>query len=262
MVEEDPNIELSLKNLDHSSIPATPDHLVSNGIGLQIFLRAGRNLQKLPHQTVGEQTGPAVMSCGAAIAMFGLPDAPGKDWRQKNEPSADSLAGKMAQMKVTGATAAADKPEPLTEYDYRQQFEWPRPTVPLLSEDKQWALFGSKKHMADVAILARQYCKLVAEKEALESKGNGESSATISAGSQSSTDATDSEEGWPSVEQLDWAGFTNWVFRCKQTDKLFGRETLPSWRAEREKRLRTLTAQLKAWEPPKDFQFRSAANLN
>ncbi|PVH94477.1 hypothetical protein DM02DRAFT_661014 [Periconia macrospinosa] len=103
---------------------------------------------------------------------------------------------------------------------------------------EQWALFGSKKHMADAAILARQYAKLVAEKERkkstkpegvkqVENSNEDDGSSTASpATSENPTETTTNSE-WPPVEQLDWAGFTNWLFRCKQADKKFGKETLP-----------------------------------
>ncbi|EHK99037.1 hypothetical protein M7I_5122 [Glarea lozoyensis 74030] len=58
MVEENPDYKSSSKGLDRSSVPATPD--------------------------------PAAMNYGRAIAMFGVPDEPGKDQRQESE-SAEPL---------------------------------------------------------------------------------------------------------------------------------------------------------------------------
>jgi hypothetical protein len=194
------------------------------------------------------------MNYGRAIEMFGVPDEPGKDWRQKSEPSAEpTIADKTAQLSIATAPATADRLEPRTEYDLRQLNEWQTPTTPLLPEDQQWALFGSKKHMADAAMLARQYASLVAEKEGKEGKKRGKSSTADPVVPESSTDAATDNEGWPPVDRLDWAGLTNWIFRCKQADKSFGRETLPSWRAQRDLRAATLSAQLQTWKAPEGF---------
>ncbi|KAJ4354590.1 uncharacterized protein N0V89_006327 [Didymosphaeria variabile] len=238
---EDPTCELSFKGTDLSKIPATADTLVSDGIGLQVFLKAGKDTQKLPNKSVGERTDPSIMSYGRALEMFGVPDGPGKDRRQASKPSTEPVVREMlAQVDVTKTTSEAEKQEETTEYDYRSLCDWQYPTTPLLSEDQQWALFGSKKHMADAAILAGQYTKLVAEKE--------------------NPTKTTTNSGWPPVEQLDWAGFTNWVYRCKQVDKKFGKETLPSWNKEREQRRATIVPQLKAWVPPPGFDDGSSSH--
>jgi hypothetical protein len=245
---------------------------VSDGIGLQIFLKAGRASQRLPNTSVGDRTDPAIMSYGRALEMFGVPDGPGNDWRQASEPSTEPVVREiLAQVDITETTSKAEKQEARTEYDYRRLSDLQPPTTPLLSEDQQWALFSSKKHMADVAILARQYAKLVAEKELEEStkregvkqvkndnQDDGSSTASLVTPEDPTKTTTDS--GWPPVEQLDWAGFTNWVFRCKQVDKAFGRETLPSWNKQREQRRATIVAQLKAWVPPPGFDDGSSSH--
>ncbi|KAF1989496.1 hypothetical protein K402DRAFT_418749 [Aulographum hederae CBS 113979] len=152
------------------------------------------------------------MSHGRAIEMFGVRDEPGKDWRQKSEPSAD--ASIEDRMDITTAPAPTGMLEPKTEYDYRQLNEGQRSTTPLLSEDQQWALFSSKKHMVNAAVLAQQYASIVAEKEAKEGETRKES---------------------------------------KPTDKLFGKETLPSWRAERIQCVAKLSSKIKAYKAPEDF---------
>ena len=262
--KEDPNRQLSFKGLDRSNIPATPDVLVSDGIGLQMFLKAGRTSQRLPIHAVGQHTGPAIMSHGRAFEMFGEPDGPGEDPPQESEPSVEpSIEDSMAQCSTAEAPTAATPLEPRTERDCRQLRD--PPIDPLLSEEQQWALFDSKKHMADAAILARQYAKLVAEKEGKEDKKHkegkksqkdkksGESPTTDPVAPDSSTDTATDSEGWPPVDQLTWAGFTNWVYRCKQVDKTFGRATLPKWNAERLQRMNTLVAKLKEWKAPEGF---------
>jgi hypothetical protein len=226
--------------------------LVSDGISLEVFLRAGKAFQRLPNTSVGERTDPSIMSYGRALEMFGVPDGPGNDWRQASEPSTEPVAREiMAQADTMETTSKAEKQEARTEHDYRRLRDWQPPTTPLLSEDKQWALFGSKKHMADAAILARQYAKLVAEKER---------SSTASPVTSENPTETTTNSGWPPVDQLDWAGFTNWLSRCKQVDKAFGRETLPSWNKQREQRRATIVAQLKAWVPPQGFDDGSSSH--
>ncbi|KAF1840870.1 uncharacterized protein K460DRAFT_359420 [Cucurbitaria berberidis CBS 394.84] len=269
---EDPTCELSFKDIDRSNIPATADTLVSDGIGLQVFLKAGKDSQRLPNTSVGDRTGPSIMSYGRAIEMFGVPDGPGNDWRQASEPSTEPVVREaLAQVDITEITSKAEKQEARTEYDYRRLCDWQPPTTPLLSEDQQWALFGSKKHMADAAILARQYAKLVAEKERKKSTKR-EGVKQVKNGSQDDGSSmaspvtsenpieTTTNSGWPPVEQLDWAGFTNWLSRCKQVDKAFGRETLPSWNKQREQRRATVVAQLKAWVPPEGFDDGSSSH--
>jgi hypothetical protein len=239
---KDPTCKLPFKGFDRFNIPATADTLVSDGIGLQIFLKAGKASQRLPKQSVGDRTDPSIISYGRAIEMFGVPDGPGEDWRQAGEPSTEpvaSLREELAQVDITKTTPKPEQQEARTEYDYRRLRDWQPQTTPLLSEEQQWVLFGSKKHISDAAILARQYTKLVAEKLAGDTTTNS---------------------GWPLVEQLDWAGFTNWIHRCKSVDKAFGRATLPSWNKEREQRRATVVAKLKAWVPPQGFDDGSSSH--
>lgn len=212
------------------------------------------------------------MSYGRALEMFGVPDGPGKDWRQASEPSTEPVGREiLAQVDITKTTPKAEKQEAETEYDYQRLCDWQSPTTPLLSEDQQWALFGSKKHMADAAILAHQYAKLVAEKERKKStkqegsrqvkNGNqDDGSSTASPATSKNPTETTANSGWPPVDQLDWAGLTNWLSRCKQVDKTFGKETLPSWNKQREQRRATVVTQLKAWVPPQGFDDGSSSH--
>ena len=179
------------------------------------------------------------MSYGRALEMFGVPDGLGKDPWQKSELSVEPSIEDMTPLcSIAGAPTAATLLEPRTERECRQLRD--PPIDPLLSEEQQWALFGKKKHMGDAAILARQYAKLVAEKE----------NPVVP---DSATNAATDSGGWPPVDQLTWAGFTNWVYRCKQVDKTFGRATLPKWNAERLQRMNTLVAKLKEWKAPEGF---------
>lgn len=212
------------------------------------------------------------MRYGRALEMFGMPDGPGKDWRQASEPSTEPVVREtLAQVNLTETTPKAEMQEARTEYDYQRLCDRQPPTTPLLSEDQQWALFGSKKHMADAAILARQYVKLVAEKERkktteqegvrqVKNDNQDNGSLTESPATPESPAETTTDDGRPPVDQLDWAGFTNWLSRCKKADKSFGKETLPSWNKQREQRRATVIAQLEAWVPPPEFDDGSSSH--
>ncbi len=258
--EEDPDCKISFKDLDRSNVEATPDNLVSDGFGFEVFLKAGKNQRRLPSHAVGDKLGPAIMSYGRALEMFGMPDGPGSNPQQESEPTTEpSIEDSVAQCSIAEAPAAILAPK--TERDHRQQGDSPEP-APLLSEEDQWALFGSRKFMSDAAVLARQYAYLVADKErkgdkkgqkSQNDKQSGESSATDPVVPDSSTNSVTDSEGWPAVDQLDWVGFTNWISRCKQADKSFGRQTVKTWTKQRFDRMSDLSGQLSKWKAPKGF---------
>ena len=262
-----------------------PDTLVTEGVGLGVFLKAGKTSQKLPKDAVGVNAGPAVMSYGRALEMFCTPAGPGKNPPDMSgSDTKASVEDSMAQCTVTKpAPAQSEHLEPKAELDYWQI--WGPRTLALLSEKDQWALFDSSKFMADAAVLAQQYAKLVREKEGQESqkgqkgkKGQkdkkdketddsltteslvpnssedlNESSTTDPAVPINSEDAVTESDEWPPVEKLDWVGFTNWISRCRKADKLFGRATLKAWRKQRDERRAAISKKLVEWKPPKDF---------
>lgn len=275
--EEDPNCKLSFEGVDRSNIEATPDNFVTEGTGFEIFLKAGRHQQILPNQAVGDNRGPAIMNYGRALETFGVPAGSGPNPQQNSEPTAEPpIEDKVAESSVADAPTASL--EPKTERERRQQEDFPK-TAPLLSEEEQWALFSSSRFTSDASLLARQYTSLVLDKERKERKERREQKKGKK-GEQSENDkqsdensapepvvpettadtvnpdsstvpAADSEKwptdskGWPTVEHLDWTGFTNWISRCTEADKLFEKETLKTWRNERSQRIRTLTAKLR-----------------
>ena len=98
---EDPNCELSSKSLDRSNIPATPDNLISDDAGSQLFLEAGKNSQRLPKDAVDKDTGPAIMSYGRALENFGVPDGPG------SEPTAEPSGEDRLKRSIAEVPAAA-----------------------------------------------------------------------------------------------------------------------------------------------------------
>ncbi|KAH0282693.1 hypothetical protein M436DRAFT_80635 [Aureobasidium namibiae CBS 147.97] len=68
------------KGLDRTKIPANPDYLVNNPIGLEVFLRLTKHRTlSHPMSAIGLHPGPAFMSYGSAVAKYGPPKAPGKD---------------------------------------------------------------------------------------------------------------------------------------------------------------------------------------
>lgn len=259
----------SFKGLERSKIEATPDCLVKDGIGLQVFLKGGKITDddgkvvrhRLPTQAIGDQAGRAFMSYGAAIDMFGLPDAPGGDPDSDDEADADAEASLQDSMARCGIK---EPEEPATELEFRLLSDSYEQTEPLLSEAEQWAMFQSGKFISDVSVLARQYVKLVEEKElaAAEAKKQAERKER-----RKKNDTMEEQSGveeevivddpaapngpWPAVEGLDWAGFTNWVKRCQDLDPKFSRVTL-EWAKQRRGR-RALIKIFEQSKAPADY---------
>ena len=289
--DEIPNCKLSYRDLDRSTIPALPDTLITEGVGFGVFLKVGKTSQKLPKNAVGVNAGPALMSYGRALDMFGMPDGPGENPPDMSGSDAKaSVEDSMAQCVVTQpAPALSESSEPKSELDYRQ-IQGPR-TPALLSEKDQWALFDSRKFMGDAAVLAQQYAKLVREKEGQEgqegqkgkkdkkdkesddsltteslvpnsSKDLSKSVTTDPVVPTNSEDAVTQSDEWPFVEKLDWEGFTNWISRCREADKSFGRVTLKEWRKQRENRRATIAKKLAEWKPPKNSHEESTRHPN
>lgn len=255
--------QLVREPLDRSSVPATPDVLVGNGLGLQAFLSLGkgkalghRNPARMPGQ--GPETGPAVMSMGRAIKMFG---------GQHLEREGDATIA----VKV-------DKPKPWTELEYRSEKK--SLVVADNTPEEQWAFFKSPgAFLADASRLARQYKKLVAaaakfkaEKEAEERAAEPEfkdpaelSMAGLAISPSASEPApkpapapspewSPKDGTWPPVTEtvLEWNGFINWVSRCKQADTAFKR-TLMAWFESRAKSKKAGELALKNWTPTDEF---------
>ncbi|KAL9106820.1 MAG: hypothetical protein Q9227_008242, partial [Pyrenula ochraceoflavens] len=251
--QEDPACKLPFKSLDRSNIPATPDALVNDGVGLEVFLKHARDKEhKYPTHALGQQDGPAIMSYGSAIDMFDAPIGPGEDRQQESKSIIKpSVEKSMAQYTI------ADEPKPRTERDFRLQSRLYPTTEPILSDDAQWDLFKENKFMGDTAILVRQYAKLTEQKARNDKKvqerdtksdPSGESLSADSVAPEHSTDTTIDIGEWPPVENRDFAGLTNWLQRCKKTDKAFGLQTMKKWKEERQKR-EAVTKELGNWIP-------------
>ncbi|KAH0378439.1 hypothetical protein KCU92_g8717, partial [Aureobasidium melanogenum] len=208
-IAADPELEREIessastfKGLDLTNIPATPDILLDSPAGLEIVLRKGKN----PMLAMGPNPGPAIMSYGRALAMFGPPES------------------------HTEST-------PKTEREYRERDTLNPPTVAILSEEEQLALFTEDKCLNYTEMLVSEYTRRVKSKKSV-------SKAEI-------TDSHDKEEsstgGWPDVEGHDWAGLTNWIHRCMERDDKFFEVTLPSWKKQREDRRAMMIEGMSKW---------------
>lgn len=247
-----PNNVAQNQTLDMSKIPATADMLVTEGVGLQVFLRNTKNSEHAsPMQAVGRTAGPAMMSYGRALRMFDTPDAS----NIPNETKKGSDANVSVKDAKESCTLHEDKPDPRTEEEFRAQGDSQGRSTAILSSDEQWALFKSGRFLSHTSILARQYVKLVKDKKAKLSNEDDIAHGNDDTSAATTSPAAETNEGWPDVEELDWAGFTNWVQRCKDTDKKFGSQTLPTWQKQRTQRVETVVSRLKAWQPPADLDL-------
>ena len=285
----DPTRELSFQALDRSEVPATPDYLVNDGHGFEVFLRHGfekGQKQRLPLHAVGDKPdGEAIMSYGSALSMFGTPVGPGTDSEPNTESSAEDGNAPGEESVASGEENAAHTEEGLepltasieqcklvtdarTEHDRRRQEDYPTPTEPALDSKDQWALFGPKHVLRWAAMLTHQYAKLAKKKaqqeaqeaqESTEGEPSGDNPEVDGDVAQGSTDAVSTDnDGWPSAQGIDWAGFTNWIQACKQRDSSFY-GTVASWKAQRDDRIKAVAAKLMAWKPPADFDDGSAS---
>lgn len=259
--DETPAREMSFKGLDLTKVPALPDYLLKDPVGLKSFLRSARNIPDAhPMKAVGKSGGPAVMSLGAAIAMFGVPKL-GADW-----PS-ESTSGQATEE----TTPLTEAPVPgVTELDMKKSSYGGKALVASVfeSDAEQWALFGHTKHLKFVDMLAAHYVRLVAAKEEhvktvaakvrakaaiakrqVVADQTGKRSEKAAAEPSATTDEALPAifGGWPDVQELDWISFTNWVQACRRLDKNFGKTALPKWEQERLERF-ALAKVLDKWD--------------
>lgn len=206
----DPERQSSFKGLDRTKIPANPDQLVDSALGLEIFLRSVKH-RKPPHpmSAIGLTPGPAIMSYGRAVIMFGEPEPPGKDWPSGDQMDSEiSGPGKTRERRMKNALA--------------------QPTLPKLA----WALFRDDTFLDHTEKLVAQYTKLVKDKESDDRYMSDEECPTTGE--------------WPEVRGLDWSGLVRWIVACVQADDKFLEETLPAWDRARDRRS-AMVEQLKQW---------------
>jgi len=140
---EDPTRTSSFKGLDRTKIPANPDYLVNDPIGLEVFLRLAKHrTPSHPLSAIGLHPGPAFMSYGSAVAKYGPPEAPGEDW-----PSEDQLDDDVDRDGTAQDISSASDSETTSK-------------LPLLS----WALFKESSFLKYTSLLVAEYGKLVREK--------------------------------------------------------------------------------------------------
>ncbi|KAK4900347.1 hypothetical protein LTR27_002572 [Elasticomyces elasticus] len=256
------------QGLDRSTIPATPDSLLSETLGFQMYMRIGKSLGRSPDIAVGQKEDVAIMAHGRANIMFGTLKPPLQE-EAKSEPSEEhNLEDDMARIRIADANPASgqadsplenpevgaapapsDLPRPTTEAEYRQQNgdKWRLSTEdPLLSTDQQWELLG--KFGSHIYLLARFYANLVRQKaravqDFLDAEENEEEPGIEDPRN------TAPLNGLPQVEGLDIAGFTNWLERCTLADPAFAK-FIRKWKEERIRLREIIVPALESWKPP------------
>lgn len=201
LVAADPDSKVDYEALDCCVTPATADCLVSEGEGLSLFMYAGRSLkdQRTPTQTVGEIAGPAYMSHGCALHMFGNAEDPGDDRPATTEQPEDDLSEPL----LTGLQESSVVSEPQTEAQFREKYPEvygsSKSIVPR-GKDPWIAVLGFNKFARWTPMLCSQYTELICAKE--------------------ENIIVHGYEGWPEAGNLTFEGFTNWVMECKRVDLL------------------------------------------
>lgn len=206
-VPENRSSRVGFTGLDRSKIPATPDCLISEGKGLEMFLYAGRHLgqdgkPRLPTTEVGENFGPAFMSPGRAISMFSLPEGLDDD---RTSPFGEGATDERRSL-------------PRTEREFRDQDLENPPTISTLSEKQQWKKLGPKKYMKWTGLLADKYNQL----------------ANTEASKPNATPDFAGFTNWLADCESAWK------------DNEFGKKVLPQWQSDNEKRNKDLIAKVTA----------------
>lgn len=236
---------------------STPDFRVDDGEGLDMFVALSTSARRLPTQAVGLLSGPAVMSLGAAVAEHGLPPGPGHV-----TPILPSRSlGKLMALCDIGDAAAPAKEVDTTSEPEEQQTDNPPLVQCLIPADAQWKFLVDTKYILTIGVLASQYRKLVLEKiqadKQISEKVDEECSEAIQSGESSKTDELQqkgpSQSGWPSVEDMSWSGFLNWLRRCTEQQPKFGSKVLNPWGKDRNSRQKELAEKLGNWKAGKNF---------
>lgn len=255
--DEDLSRAVSFAGLDRSNIPALPDYLLRDPTGLKTFLRSAKGIEHAhPLNVIGGNPGRAVMSQGAAEAMFGVQPVPGPDYPPK--PTTEQALG--ALMISTKA-----QPELSTELDVKKRDRGEQALVEskFKTEEKQWALFGPDTYQRFVDLLISEYVRLVMAKSehvrAMASRARvNAATANVpvspdETGGPSTTSRSAEDDAlrvilgqWPDVQELDWDSFANWVRACQKLDKKFGRVTLMLWENDKVNR-QALAKFIEAW---------------
>ena len=242
LCDADPNFQAAFTGLDRSRIPATADSLVSEGQGLSTFMYSGRALpeRRMPMQTVGETAGPAYMSHGRALHMFGELTDPGNNKTAAATASSSPLVGEpsdgqqsatnLVEPLLTELQKVSVVPAPRTEAEFREQnpkvYERTKSIVPEGKEAWTFVL-GFEKFARWIPMLSSQYAELVRARD-------------------DKTKLYGMHKDWPLAESLTFEGFTNWILRCKKADLDFARTTIKKWESDLAKRKADIQARLEA----------------
>lgn len=256
-VPSNPNTALQpFRGLDRSKIPATPDCLIKEGPGLEIFLRTG----SMPTKALGGEDGPAMMSYGRALTE--IPDRPQKDSKEEMQFTSqadNALTDAAAKKRAIEATLEI---EPRTEKELRAlSNRTGPPSTAQLSHEQQWVLFGKTKMLPDIVLSSREYLRLQARRAReeierpakrvrTECKGEPPSDPVTSEASMVTTQRVQSH-GWPvpGIEGPDFAGYTNWLHDCKKVDRTVTASSLRPWKRQWVDRVNKVTEEIKESNP-------------
>lgn len=258
--------------LDRTRIPATPDCLVKDSVGLYTAVLACRDVipKRMPMQTVGDRIEPACMSHGRALQMFGPPADPGRDPLPPGEATTQGqvmhvdtpdneqvssdqetdISEAMSRTSVaddeTATKPSVDKPEvelpvepvvePNVERNVERTTEDREPQTEREYRDKH---FSPTKPCSD----------LDAWKEIMGARKFGlylpilcKQYVELVRAKENQT-AVFGYEGWPAVDGMDFEGFVNWVIRCKASDPTF-KATVQQWNISTDDRVEELETKI------------------
>lgn len=278
----DPGRDRTFKGLDHATVPATPDMLITEGRGLQIFTKASKGTNKTIVGALGKDTGGAVMSFGRAVEMLGLPEGPGKDYDRESasttEPGTD-----MSNVESLGpvlSSASLDDPPAVANDKATTESEWRERhphSPPVLSQQQQLDIIGLKQLYLWSGNLANMYYKLAteqekheeeeelrlqAERDRLAAENEGADGENFAAPAVEEVMAVQPIEavpsskpasypiGWPLVEKKDFAGYTNWLHALQKEDPKVHKTSLAPWIEQRNKRHGEIQTAIDSWKEP------------
>ena len=264
--------DFSFKDVNRSVISTLTDSLLKKNFDLQQFLRIDKTMKKLSIHALSDAFDSTIMNYDRAFQKFDVSNESENDiWRQKSESNAKfSIENSIAQISIAEKATSTSMFEIKIEKKFRQQRNWCFPIASLLSSDEQWVLFDSFKYLKYTIILARQYYKLIVEKQAKKTQKSKKSKKIVkneqfdensTIDSVVSNVALNSEE-WSLVDQFDFEKFTSWISRCKETISFFSKTIFRSWKTDRNARQKSLVDKLKRWEFFSNFDYESSKHSN
>ncbi|KAK0254321.1 hypothetical protein B0A54_04453 [Friedmanniomyces endolithicus] len=111
-VEDTTKERQPFQRLDRTNIPATPDSLIREGLGFQMFLNYAKRSTRLPKDALGQEPGGAVMSLGRAIRMFPPEESTALSIAKSEANIERDLASDMANVSITAPEDAPSEAPP------------------------------------------------------------------------------------------------------------------------------------------------------